>query len=123
MISVLQPDFPLHRDEMAVDLLLLSAILATTALLLFAVRDYRRYGGKGHLPPGPRPIPLLGNVLDIPRCDVGSAFSTLAKKYGAVRSDFLHHTTVSNNSSHRRRHFFHPPRATDGRDRLRQGCL
>ena len=68
---------------MAVDILLLSAILATSALLLLTVWDIRRYNGKGHLPAGPRPIPLLGNVLDIPRHDVGSAFSTLARKYGA----------------------------------------
>ncbi|KAM5542455.1 hypothetical protein V8D89_003914 [Ganoderma adspersum] len=69
---------------MVVDVILLSAFLATAVILLLAVRDFRRYNSKGHLPPGPTPFPILGNVLDVPRSNVGSAFSALTKKHGDV---------------------------------------
>ena len=67
---------------MNVDIVLLSAILSTVGILLLAVRDLRRHSRKGHLPPGPTPLPILGNVLDIPRSRVGPAFSALTEKYG-----------------------------------------
>nr|VWP01592.1 Uncharacterized protein [Ganoderma boninense] len=69
---------------MVMDVPLLSAVLATSAILFFALRDLFRRNGKGHLPPGPVPLPILGNILDIPRSSVGLAFSALTKKYGDI---------------------------------------
>ncbi|KAM5542456.1 hypothetical protein V8D89_003915 [Ganoderma adspersum] len=69
---------------MTVDILLLSALLCTAGILLLAVRDLSRNTRKGHLPPGPTPLPILGNVLDIPRSSVGPAFSVLTQKYGDI---------------------------------------
>nr|VWP00396.1 Uncharacterized protein [Ganoderma boninense] len=36
------------------------------------------------LPPGPSPLPLLGNILDFPRKHLGREFAALAKTYGDV---------------------------------------
>ena len=68
------------------DVIFLSAVLATTAILLLVVQDLRRYNSKGHLPPGPTPLPILGNVLNTPRSNVGPAFSALAKKHGVFKA-------------------------------------
>ena len=35
------------------------------------------------LPPGPRPLPLIGNVLDIPRKKESLVYSQMAQRYGA----------------------------------------
>ena len=37
---------------------------------------------KAHYPPGPRPYPIIGNVLDIPPTFQELTFTNLAKKYG-----------------------------------------
>ena len=61
-----------------VDFLLFLSLLAA----LKAFRDHRRRGGLLY-PPGPRPVPLIGNLLDIPRESSWLAYTELAKKYGA----------------------------------------
>lgn len=38
------------------------------------------------LPPGPRPLPFVGNMLDIPREKAALVYSQMAKKYGAYMS-------------------------------------
>lgn len=35
------------------------------------------------LPPGPPPLPFLGNVLDFPKKHLGPEFHALSQKYGA----------------------------------------
>src|SRR6266851_10050096 len=44
-------------------------------------RDYQKRGGLPY-PPGPRPLPVIGNLLDIPRESSWLAYTQLAKKYG-----------------------------------------
>ncbi|KAI8969795.1 cytochrome P450 [Trametes punicea] len=34
------------------------------------------------LPPGPKPLPILGNLLDLPKKDLGRSFNSLTEKYG-----------------------------------------
>ena len=46
-----------------------------------AFRDYRRRKGVPY-PPGPRPLPIIGNLLDIPMESSWLTYSQLAKKYG-----------------------------------------
>ena len=86
---------------MAVDIPLLSALLAAAGILLLTIRGLRQYNRKGHLPPGPTPLPLLGNMLDIPRSNVGPAFSALTKKYGRSTIAYCgiivsHHICIGN---------------------------
>ena len=48
-----------------------------------AIRDYHRRQGLPY-PPGPRPLPLIGNVLDIPKEFSWLSYTQLSKKYGMV---------------------------------------
>lgn len=64
----------------------LSSIADLLALLLFlasiwAVRDYRRRRGLPY-PPGPRPLPIIGNMLDIPKQFSWLAYSKFSETYG-----------------------------------------
>ncbi|KAI0289330.1 cytochrome P450 [Russula brevipes] len=64
-----------------VDLLVLVLALAT----FMAIRDYQKRGGLPY-PPGPRPLPLIGNLLDIPREFSWLWYLQLSKKYGDIMS-------------------------------------
>ncbi|KAI0273085.1 cytochrome P450 [Russula aff. rugulosa BPL654] len=66
---------------MVVDFLIVLSFICT----LQAFRDYRRRRGLPY-PPGPRPLPIIGNLLDIPMESSWLAYSQLAKKYGDVMS-------------------------------------
>nr|AUD09121.1 cytochrome P450 family 2 subfamily B [Neotoma stephensi] len=60
--------------------LLLLALLVGFVLLL--VRGYPK--PRGHLPPGPRPLPLLGNLLQMDRGGFLNSFRQIREKYGDV---------------------------------------
>ncbi|KAI0774796.1 cytochrome P450 [Trametes elegans] len=62
-------------------LLLLLLLVSTVVGLTLAGRSHRR---KTPLPPGPRGLPLLGNILDFPRSNFGMKFSEMAVRYGNV---------------------------------------
>ena len=68
----------------------LTSIVDIFALLLFfatirAIRDYQRRGGLPY-PPGPRPLPIVGNLFDIPKQFSWLAYTQLSKKYGTISS-------------------------------------
>ncbi|XP_028715725.1 cytochrome P450 2B2-like [Peromyscus leucopus] len=60
--------------------LLLLTLLVGFVLLL--VRGHPK--ARGHLPPGPRPLPLLGNLLQMDRGGLLNSFMKLREKYGDV---------------------------------------
>jgi hypothetical protein len=48
-----------------------------------AIRIYRRRGRPPY-PPGPRPLPLVGNLFDIPKEFSWLSYAQLSKKHGMV---------------------------------------
>ncbi|XP_036600753.1 cytochrome P450 2B11-like isoform X3 [Trichosurus vulpecula] len=68
-----------------VTLLLLTALLGLLLLLARGPAASRR----GRLPPGPRPLPFLGNILQMDRHGLLKSFLALRDKYGDVFTIFL----------------------------------
>lgn len=65
-----------------VSLLDLFAVISFLAVL-WAIREHRRRGGLPY-PPGPRPLPIIGNLLDIPKEFSWLAYTRLSEKYGTT---------------------------------------
>jgi hypothetical protein len=63
----------------ALDLL----VFLTSIAAFFAIRDYQRRRGLPY-PPGPRPLPLIGNLLDIPKEFSWLAYTQLSKEHGTT---------------------------------------
>jgi hypothetical protein len=72
------------------DLVAALSFLAT----LLAIRDHRRRGGLPY-PPGPRPLPIIGNLLDIPKEFSWLAYTRLSEKYGTIVLLAAVHFTIS----------------------------
>ena len=56
-------------------------VLVSSLAAFLAIRDYQRRCGLPY-PPGPRPLPLVGNLLDIPKEFSWLTYTQLSKKYG-----------------------------------------
>ncbi|XP_077888148.1 cytochrome P450 2B1-like [Ictidomys tridecemlineatus] len=70
---------------MELSVLLLLALL--TGLFLLLVRGHPK--ARGHLPPGPHPLPFLGNLLQMDRRGLLNSFLRLREKYGDVFTVYL----------------------------------
>uniref|UniRef100_F7FVU2 Cytochrome P450 family 2 subfamily C member 19 n=1 Tax=Callithrix jacchus TaxID=9483 RepID=F7FVU2_CALJA len=57
-------------------------LLCLSFLLLFSL--WGQSSGRGKLPPGPTPLPIIGNILQISVKDIGKSFSNLSKVYGPL---------------------------------------
>jgi hypothetical protein len=58
-------------------------VLICSFAAFLAIRDYQRRQGLPY-PPGPRPLPLIGNLFDIPREFSWLTYTRLSKKHGMV---------------------------------------
>ena len=59
--------------------------LVSFVVALLAFRDHRRRRGLPY-PPGPRPLPLIGNLLDIPKEYSWLTYTRLSKIHGLAFS-------------------------------------
>jgi len=66
---------------LAVDVLVLLSSLS----LFLAIRDHQRRRGLRY-PPGPRPLPIVGNLFDIPLEFSWLTYSQLSKTHGMNHS-------------------------------------
>ncbi|XP_040847811.1 cytochrome P450 2C2-like isoform X5 [Ochotona curzoniae] len=62
-------------------------VLCLSCLLLFSL--WKQSHGRGNLPPGPTPLPVLGNILQIDFKDVSKSLTKLSKDYGPVFTVYL----------------------------------
>jgi hypothetical protein len=60
-------------------------VLVSSLAAFLAIRDRRRRRGLPY-PPGPRPLPLVGNLLDIPKEFSWLSYTHLSKKHGMIYS-------------------------------------
>ncbi|KAH9975190.1 CyP450 monooxygenase [Russula compacta] len=60
-------------------------VLVSSLAAFLAIRDYQRRGGLPY-PPGPRPLPLVGNLFDIPKEFSWLLYTQLSKKHGDILS-------------------------------------
>ncbi|XP_021555500.1 cytochrome P450 2C41 isoform X2 [Neomonachus schauinslandi] len=50
---------------------------------------WKQSSGKGKLPPGPTPLPFIGNILQVDVKDISKSLSNLSKAYGPVFTLYL----------------------------------
>jgi hypothetical protein len=60
-------------------------VIMSSLAAFFAIRDYQRRRGLSY-PPGPPPLPFIGNLFDIPKDFSWLSYIQLSKKYGMSRS-------------------------------------
>ncbi|XP_074195461.1 cytochrome P450 2C19 [Rhinolophus sinicus] len=57
-------------------------VLCVSCLLLLSL--WKQNSGKGNLPPGPTPLPVIGNILQLDVKNMSKSLSNLSKVYGPV---------------------------------------
>ena len=57
-------------------------VLAICILFVVVAGSRRRTARKLPLPPGPPPLPLVGNILDVPKSICAEEYNALNMKYG-----------------------------------------
>ncbi|XP_030343699.1 cytochrome P450 2H2-like [Strigops habroptila] len=61
-----------------------TVVLLVCIACLLSVAAWRRNYGKGKMPPGPTPLPILGNVLQVKPKNLAKALQKLSEEYGPV---------------------------------------
>uniref|UniRef100_A0A670IS50 Uncharacterized protein n=1 Tax=Podarcis muralis TaxID=64176 RepID=A0A670IS50_PODMU len=67
----------------------LSIFLAICVSCLLLISAWKRMHKEGKLPPGPTPLPFIGNLLQIKTSEPFKSFLALQKKYGPVFTVYL----------------------------------
>ncbi|XP_046306450.1 cytochrome P450 2C42 isoform X4 [Marmota monax] len=62
-------------------------VLSLSCILLLSL--WRQRSGRGRLPPGPMPLPILGNILQIDTKNISKSLTNLSKVYGPVFTLYL----------------------------------
>ncbi|VTJ79224.1 Hypothetical predicted protein [Marmota monax] len=67
--------------------LVVALVLGLSCLLLLSV--WRQSSGRGKLPPGPTPLPIIGNILQMDFKDISKSLTKFSKVYGPVFTLYL----------------------------------
>ncbi|NXU56199.1 CP2C8 protein, partial [Turnix velox] len=59
-------------------------VLLICVACLVSITAWKGRSGKGKMPPGPAPLPILGNLLQVKPRDLAKTFEKLSKEYGPV---------------------------------------
>ncbi|KAM9323979.1 cytochrome P450 2A5-like [Gastrophryne carolinensis] len=78
-----------HRSSM--ELPATTALLLIVCVIFFILRitHARRHQRKGRLPPGPKPLPFLGNILQMNGKEISKSLNQLREKYGPVFTIYM----------------------------------
>lgn len=60
----------------------LPTLIALWGVVTIYIVRSRRSRARYPLPPGPKPLPLIGNLLDLPLKDEAATYNAWANKYG-----------------------------------------
>jgi hypothetical protein len=60
-------------------------VLVSSLAAFLAIRDRQKRRGLPY-PPGPRPLPLVGNLFDIPKEFSWLSYTQLSKEHGMIHS-------------------------------------
>lgn len=69
---------------MVMEALTLLVLFALSVTIAFSIKSPYRRRVRGPLPPGPRPLPIIGNILDFPQTNIWQEFSELSRRYGEL---------------------------------------
>lgn len=61
----------------------------SAAVSVWLLRYWRTSRRRLPLPPGPRPLPIIGNVLDMPGKNSGAEYRELSDKYGTSSATYV----------------------------------
>nr|XP_020009571.1 cytochrome P450 2C25-like isoform X2 [Castor canadensis] len=64
-------------------------VLVFSVFCLFLLSLWRQRSGRDKLPPGPTPLPIIGNILQINLKDMRKSLTNLSKVYGPVFTVYL----------------------------------
>uniref|UniRef100_A0A8C9Q1Q7 unspecific monooxygenase n=1 Tax=Spermophilus dauricus TaxID=99837 RepID=A0A8C9Q1Q7_SPEDA len=62
-------------------------VISLSCILLLSL--WRQRSGRGRLPPGPMPLPIIGNILQIDAKNISKSLTNLSKAYGPVFTVYL----------------------------------
>lgn len=57
-------------------------ICASTLFFIVYIAQYVQHCKQPHFPPGPRPLPVIGNLFDIPKVFSAREYRDLSNRYG-----------------------------------------
>ena len=65
--------------DVTVAILLIAAPILLVALFRYVAKESTR---KLPYPPGPKPLPIVGNLLDLPKDPIWRGYDSMSRKYG-----------------------------------------
>ncbi|XP_072195648.1 cytochrome P450 2C19-like isoform X2 [Excalfactoria chinensis] len=71
-----------------------SVVLLVCVACLLSIVQWRKRSGKGKMPEGPAPLPIVGNILQVKPKNLAKTLEELSEKYGPVFSVQLGSTPV-----------------------------